>query len=269
MPRLWLVVPVHGREALTRVCLEQKALLVDELAGLGVEANVVVVGDDGNLDTARELDFPVLERPNVLGRKLNDGFEWACREGGADYVSFCGSDDWVLAEFLADFRPNRVRSAKVQAFVSPAGDQLIVRQAKGSMGGAPWVIPATLLRRNGYRPVPPAREHKMSGMDFLVARALLPGVVRQGGTRATFERRAQFLEEKAAQNWVFDHGPADDLRMVDFKGTGEQITSWSLVIPRQRNTLIRDEADVWGTLATRYPLPLVERMEKLYAEGRA
>lgn len=271
MRKLWLVIPVHGREGLTRLCLEQKLLLEGELARHGVECHVLVVGDDGNIDTARELGFHTLERPNRhLGRKINDGFEWACREGGAHYVSFVGSDDWVMAEFLADFpKPDRVRSAMHQAFVSPGGQRLIVRTAPGPMGGAPWVIPTALLAECDFRPV--WRDHKMNGMDYLIARSLAPRPIgsTKGMTPAEREhRRAQ----KARELQRYDQRPADLLRMVDFKGTREQITEWRTVVPTHpgpKLLLDVEGRDVWETLATRYPAELVGRMEKFYAEGRA
>ena len=271
MTRLWLVIPVHGREGITRLCLEQKVDLQDKLAGRGIAVHVLVVGNDQNLASARELGFDVLERPNRhLGRKLNDGIEWACREGGANYVSFVGSDDWVLAEYMADFpAPDRVRSAPHQAFVSPGGQRMIVRTASGAMGGAPWVIPTALLAECGFRPV--WRDHKMSGMDWLIARSLFARPM--GDTKGMTpdereERRAQ--KRRELQRW--DLRPADPFRMVDFKGTREQISEWSTVVPTHPGPkLIADYegADVWETLATRYPAELVARMEKFYTEGRA
>lgn len=271
MPNLWLVIPVHGREGITRLCLEQKTHLLRELAGLGVEAHVLVVGDDANIGTARELGFETLERPNIhLGRKLNDGFEWACREGGASYVSFVGSDDWVLASFMADFpETDRVRSARHQAFVAPGGRRLIVRTTPGPMGGAPWVIPTALLAECGFRPV--WRDHKMSGMDYLIVRTLSPRPLprpRDVSPAVREERQAQ----KARELRRFDQRETDLLRMVDFKGTREQISEWRTVVPTHRgDKLLLDVEgrDVWETLARRYPADLVGRMEKFYAEGRA
>lgn len=271
MSSLWLVVPVHGREGITRVCLEQKTHLAAELAASGIRLDVLVVGNDANLNTARELGFHTLERPNVpLGRKLNDGFEQACREGGADYVSFVGSDDWLLASFLADLpEPDRVRSPMHQAFVSPTGDRLIVRLAGGWMGGAPWVIPAPMLAERGYRPV--WVEHKMNGMDFLIYRTLAPKPLPRvkGAPAPNMEqRRAQKLRELH----VFDKRPADPLRMVDFKTTGEQITEWHTVLPKHRGAKLVVDVEgeeVWSTLATRYPVELVQRMQALYANGLA
>lgn len=270
MPRLWLVIPVHGREGITRLCLEQKLHLADELRGR-VDVDVLVVGDDGNLDTALELGFDVLERPNRhLGRKLNDGFEWACREGGATHVSFVGSDDWVLPEWAADLpAPDRVRSARHQAFVSPGGQRLIIRLAAGAVGGAPWVIPAALLAECGFRPV--WRDHKMSGMDGLIVRSL--SARSMGDTRGMTPReREERRKVKRRELERFDQRPADLLRMVDFKGTREQISAWSTVLPTHPGPKLLREfegAEVWETLATRYPADLVARMEKFYAEGRA
>lgn len=247
MPLLWLVVPVHGREGITRLCLEQKAHLLHELAGFGVEAHVLVVGNDGNLGTARELGFATLVRPNVLGLKLNDGLEWACREGGADFVSFVGSDDWTLPAYMAALpAPDKVRASRYQAFVSPDGSRLMVRPQAKPLGGSPWIIPRTALAAVGFRPV--AREDRMSGMDFQIAGAL-------GDKRAHF---ARFI--------LWDDDP---LRMVDFKGRGEQIWRWERLQPADRAALPLDTGDVWNTLATRYPPDLVGRMQTFYERGLA
>ena len=263
MPVVWLVIPVHGRAGITRVCLEQKRHLVGELASAGVESHVLVVGDDENLDTARELDFQVLERPNALARKLNDGFAWACTEGGADFVSFVGSDDWMLPAFMADLpAPDQVRTSKWIAFVSPKGDELIVSDIQGAPGNAPWVVPAGLLEPCGYRPFQP--EKIRNGMDGALARSL---AARRAASTPVERGRAN-VEFRAKQASIFDHRPADELRAVDFKGTREQMTAWSFVSGR-RSRIRYESDDPWATLATRYPLDLVESMQRLYAEGRA
>lgn len=259
---LGLILPVYGRPGITRVCLEQKAHLVAELAARGVEAHVVVTGDDENLDTARELGFHILERPNVLARKLNDAFEYAVRELGADHVSFVGSDDWLLPEFMADFpEPDQVRTSKWVTFVAPTGDHLLTIEYQGAVGNASWIIPAPLLEPCGYRPFQP--ETKRSGMDGMLVQSITP--------RPPDDRRARIEWYKARggkQRHLFAHAEADPMRMVDFKGTREQITGWSLIVGR-RSRIRYESDDPWATLATRYPADLVERMERVYAEGRA
>jgi hypothetical protein len=244
--------------------MEQRRRMVDELAGHGIEAQVVVVGDDENLKTAREFGFHVLERPNVLGAKVNDGIEYACREG-ADFVSYIGSDDWALASWYLTMPPvNRVKTSKWVAFVAPGGNRLIVREVPGSVGNAPWIMPRGLLANAGFRPV---LDRKMSGIDGslrdgLVAANPDPSMSRSGSATAAERRRLA----RVNVGFRFLHEPGDELRFVDFKGSKEQITAYSLSLTRAR-WIAHDAPDPWPVLATRYPLDLVERMEKFYAEG--
>jgi hypothetical protein len=264
MTSLWFVQPVHGRVGLTRLCMEQRRRMVDELAGLGVDAQMVVVGNDVNLDTARELDFHALERPNILGMKVNDGFEYACKRG-ADFVSYIGSDDWALASWFATMPPvDRVKTSRWVAFVAPAGDRLIVREVPGSVGNAPWIIPRELLALADFRPV---RANRMNGIDGSI-RDGLTAAARAADARSAHHQTAA-LRRQAARDRIavtFQHEDGDELRFVDFKGSREQITSYSLALSKPRR-LRYDEPNPWPTLATRYPADLVERMEKFYAEG--
>lgn len=259
MKSLWFVQPVHGRTGLARLCMEQRRRMVDELAGYGIEAHVVIIGDDANLDSARELGFHVLERPNELGRKVNDGFEYACREGGADFVTYIGSDDWCLASWFATLPPtDRIKTSKWVAFVDPAGTALTVREVAGSVGNAPWILPRELLARVGFRP---AKDHRMSGIDGTIRQRVCARPV--GSFRSARERREA---DRARFDVRFLHEQGDELRMVDFKGSREQITSYALAVGRNR-WIAYEERPPWPALATRYPADLVERMEKFYAEG--
>lgn len=239
-PRLWLVTPVHGRAARTRLCLEQRARLIVELAGRGLDAHQVIVGNDENLDTARELGFHVLERENLLGLRINDGFEFACREGEADYVVYTGSDDWLLPDFLVDLPTGgRVRSSKWQSYVSPDGKWLASMPCAGHQGAPPWTIPRALIEEVGFRP---AKDGAMSGLDSYITHGLTDA---QGRTRED----------------VFEYHPEDDpLRCVDFKGTDEQITPYRWVVSGRY-----ERPDPFKILATRYPADLCRRMEEFYA----
>jgi hypothetical protein len=79
MPSLWFVVPAHGRIELARICLRQLRRTCDELEREGIEATAVVIADDENLDTARELGFGTIERDNEFtSRRYNDGIQLAC-----------------------------------------------------------------------------------------------------------------------------------------------------------------------------------------------
>lgn len=79
MPSLWFVVPAYGRQQLARICLRQLRRTCDALTAHGIHATAVVVGDDENLGTARDLGFATVERDNrFVSRKFNDGIDLAC-----------------------------------------------------------------------------------------------------------------------------------------------------------------------------------------------
>lgn len=170
-----LVIPVHGRVGLTDICLEQRLRLVYDLAGLGVDAEVVVVGDDDNLASARRYGFHVVEAPNPLGRRINDGFEFAFRELGADHVVFNGSDSWLMPGPLADLpAPGVVRSSTRLALSS--GRWIVqVDDERSEWGRAPWIIGRELMEPSGFRPVDSRRPRGIDG-------ALLRAVRAAGGT---------------------------------------------------------------------------------------
>lgn len=256
---LWLVTPVHGRYALTRLIFAQRRRMLDELAERGVEARQLVVGDDANLYAAWEFDFQTMESPNPLARRVNDGFEWACREGGATHVAYCGSDDWHLADYFATLpAPGTAKTCAWQGFVPPSGDRLVVMAWRHPAGSAPWVISRELLEPSGFRP---AKENARSGVDGEIA----DGIWRHIEATTPGGNHEKRLAKKRA--FAFDR-EADLLRMVDFKAGGEQLTAFERVVgfkkPRELDT-----RRPWETLATRYPADLVEAMEKFYATKEA
>jgi hypothetical protein len=257
---LWLVTPVYGRLELTRIVFEQRARMLEELALLGMQARQLVVGDDANTDTAREFGFDVLERPNyTLGRRVNDGLEWACREGGASFVAFCGSDDWHLADYFARLPGEfEARTSRWQAFVSPRGDRLAVVRGQSPYGHAPWVLPRSLLERCGFRP---ANDDAPNGVDGSIAAGITAAA--ELGVQGWEERR---IARKRA--FRFDDG-AGTFRMVDFKGGGEQVTPFERVIRRGGSPLEFDSREPFEELVRHYPVDLVERMEHFYASRGA
>src|ERR1035437_1174260 len=96
---LWFVTPAWGRFEIVAVCLEQRARVIAELAADGIEAHQVVIADDENLDIARALGADVVESPNVVARKFNDGMEYAGKHG-ADWIVPIGSDSWIATDYL-------------------------------------------------------------------------------------------------------------------------------------------------------------------------
>jgi hypothetical protein len=230
-----LVTPVHGRVELTRLVMEQRARLLVELAHLGVEAKQVIVGDDENLASAREHSFDVLERPNVLGFRINEGLEFAFRELEVEHACYVGSDDWLLAEHLADVpTQGKARASRWVAFVSPDGRFISTTERPPHRGAVPWTLSRELLEPVGYRP---ARDDARRLLDSSILAGI--GWPRPG---------------------VFEYHAEDDpLRCVDFKSRDEQLTPWRVHASRPRRNPFEE-------LATRYPVDLVERMEEHYRQ---
>lgn len=234
---LWLVIPAWRRYAVTNLALAQQAHLRGVLAARGITCRSVVVADDDNVDIAREHGCDVLERPNdSLGRKVNDGFEYACTHG-ADYVGFTGSDDWLHPDLfdplLEQEIPEKVIAGHLIAIVDLVGGRLRKLGIRGPDGVSPWLIPRWALAQSRFRPVDDA---KSSGME---------GCLRRG------------LGFKA--DWLF-HDP-HDLCRVDFK-SDVGMTPYDRVA---KLFGYGDEvSNPWPLLATRYPADLVALAERTH-----
>lgn len=91
MKSLWFCVPAFGRYNLTAICLRQLRRTCDLLEHDGIHATAVVIADDENLDSARELGFATVRRDNrFTSRKFDDGIQLALdpdyNPHPADYV---------------------------------------------------------------------------------------------------------------------------------------------------------------------------------------
>jgi hypothetical protein len=100
MPSLWFVVPAHGRAQLARICLRQLRRTCDQLNANGIAATAVVIADDENLRTARELGFETVRDPTGSSAASSTTASKppatnATTRYPADYVVPCGSDDWI------------------------------------------------------------------------------------------------------------------------------------------------------------------------------
>lgn len=125
-----LVTPAYRRYDLTALMLEQRRATFAEARKLGVECECVVIADDANLDIARGLGFATVEAPNVLGRKYNDGHEYAVREG-FDFSFHVNSDqvfDPRLLGLLADAPRRRLLATHWMTAVSRSGRRAITYQ---------------------------------------------------------------------------------------------------------------------------------------------
>ena len=92
-PNIWFITPVHKRQALTAICLEQRKRMIDALP---FEAHAVIVGDDvETIELAESLGFDtVLEDNRYLGAKFNAGYQRA-QVMGATHCMPIGSDSWL------------------------------------------------------------------------------------------------------------------------------------------------------------------------------
>lgn len=158
MPSLWFVVPVYGRLSLTSICLRQLRRTCDALIEEGIEATAVVIGDDENIHTARELGFGIVKRDNQFtSRKYNDGIQLALdpelNPRPADYVVPCGSDDWVDYKLLTDLPPqDTVVGFQRLSFVREDGREMVQRFVNVKGGCGIRIYPRNVMAILGFRP---------------------------------------------------------------------------------------------------------------------
>jgi hypothetical protein len=224
------VVPAHGRFPVTELALSQHQHLVGELGVRGITANVVVVADDENLDVAEEFGFWAAERPNVLGLKLNDGFEFAASKG-ADWLCFCGSDNWVhpdVFDGLGGCDGSQVLAGHQESVVDLKSGRMRVLNV-GYPGTAPWLIPRALLEPLGFRPV---EDEKKRAMELAL-------VIAMGHPEFVF------------------HDP-NRVARVDFK-SDVGLTTYAGVAHLGG----REEDDPWPVLRANYPADLVDAAQEL------
>src|SRR5690349_16950775 len=177
MPALWFIVPAHGRVELARICLTQLRRTCDKLTEHGIRSSAVVIADDENLDTARDLGFAWVRRDNrFLGRKFNDGIQLAAdrtyNPAAADFVVPIGSDDWVDWRLFAEL-PGRTQMFGFQSisFVDETGGTLATVDDLGYLGGCGIrIYPRKVMHQLGYRP---CDEFRLRGCDTSILLRLL------------------------------------------------------------------------------------------------
>lgn len=237
MTSLWFIVPAYGRVELTRVCLRQLRRTCDQLDDHAIDANAVIVANDENLDTARELGFATYEQENhPLGRKWNDGYDVAGRYGDADFFVPLGSDDWVDAGFLAADLPldDEVRCSRLSSVVSEDGRHLARLRIPYDIGDGVRIIPRALLKPLHFRP---AVEHQPRAIDTSIMERM------QRTTRAL---RLVYHD-------------TDALQIVDFKSR-EQLNSYERCLVYSDGQV----TDPWETLTDRYPAEAIREMQAVY-----
>lgn len=243
-PTFWFVVPAHGRLRLTAICLRQLRRTCVALERHGVEANAVVVADDGNLETARELGFAWVRRGNeYLSRKFNDGMQLALdrryNPRPADYVVPIGSDDWVDHRILWDLPPSdTVVGFQTISVVREDGREITSRFLNYPGGSGVRIYPRALLEPLGFRP---ADEDRHRACDT----SILTNVRKHWGDRLRIEHR--YLHDR---------------QIVDWKSPGEQLNTYD-TLRRHRPVAYAD--DPFEDLAGTYPARALHEIREHYA----
>lgn len=241
MTRVTFVVPIHGREPLTRVCLRQLRRTCDAASEHGIDAAAVIVGEGPVLDYAHELGFGTVERDNTqLGRKFNDGYQVACdpdfTDTPAQYAVPCGSDDWADPVILRQLPPaGTVGVFRHLAVVSEDRERMLPLRVGYKGGAGVKIIPAALIAKAGYRP---CDEERRRGCDT----STLEGIKRATG--------------RFPELTVMDVHP---LQIVDWKSAGTQLNSYRALAGYRRG----QETDPWDPLAQHYPAEALEEMRAL------
>jgi len=241
---LWFVVPVHGREDLTRICLGQLRRTCDVLREHGIEATAVVVGSDGNLRTARDFGFGIIRRDNLfLSRKFNDGIQLACdpelNPRPADYVVPCGSDDWVHPSLFFELPPrNRVYGFQRMSFVREDGREMTSRFLDYEGGCGIRIYPRSVLAACRFRP---ADEDRARGCDTSI-----------------------LVNLKRAKQFHVVHRETDPRLIVDWKSRDEQVNAYEHIAGRHKGT---NPVDPFGALADFFPRDALDEMSAHYRKG--
>lgn len=220
---IWFVTPAFRRYELTAICLDQRRMVIDELAQQGIEARCVVVADDSNLDTARALGFDTVRQNNDwLGRRFNDGMEYAGKHG-ATWIVPIGSDSWILPDYFLPL-PEGELCRTSGAYAAVASDKMAVLDV-GRHGAGPYMFHRSVFTR-GFRP---ARDELHRYIDSSTIAGL---------GHIAWERR--------------DLHP---LQYVGFRGH-PHLTPYDRL---WRAWGTRESTDPWTELAAVYPADLVER----------
>lgn len=236
MHRLCFVIPAHGRLPLARICLAHLAEVCSEVQG-----TAVVLADDENFAVARRLGLQVLRRPNEpLGRKLNDGLEYAARE--APYVMPIGTDDLIAPELVQRMietheglgDPDAVACVREMATIDPTGSEINLLRVPYEGGPGVRLYPSEMIVRAEGRP---AEEDRMRALDGSVQR----GLAKVGPLR-------------------FLYVESDPLELVDVKTAGENLNTYEMLLPYASS--ICD--DPWEQLRSVYPAVTVDALESLY-----
>lgn len=239
---LWFVVPVHRRYELTAICLRQLRRTCDALTAEDIEATAVVIGNDENLDTARELGFGTIERVNdFVSAKYNDGIQLACDPAynprPADYVVPCGSDDWVDYRLFLDLPPaDTMVGFQRLSFVREDGREMVQRFVDVRGGCGIRIYPREIMGILDYRP---ADEDRYRACDT----SIITNLWRQ-------------------EHFKVVHREIDPRQIVDWKSPDTQLNPYESLTFHK---IFARPEDPFTALADLYPAEALDEMKEHYS----
>jgi glycosyltransferase involved in cell wall biosynthesis len=223
---IWFVTPAWQRFELTAVCLEQRHQVIKHLVSHGIDAYCVVIADDENLDTARAFGFDTVEQDNTgLGRKFNDGMEYAAKHG-ADWIVPIGSDSWIDPAYFLPL-PTKTRTSMFYSAVE--AHRLAELKVRGK-GAGPYMFSRDLLKSSRFRP---ADDNLMRGIDGSTLRGI-----------------------RSAIRW--EQRNLHPLQYVGFRGK-PHLTDYAKLWQKWGT---QERTNPWELLAQHYDPSLVERARK-------
>ena len=229
---IFFVTPAYQRFELTALCLDQRADVIRTLARHGVQARCVVIADDDNLDLARARGFDIVERDNEwLGRKFNDGIQYAAKHG-ADWIVPIGSDSWIDPAYFLPLPTGR-ETRTSPAYCAVTGTSL-AELSVGGHGAGPYMFPRRLLARSRFRP---AKDEIIRHVDSSTIRGI-----------------GQPIRWKPRTLHPFQY--------IGFRGT-PTITSYKSLVNAWG---VAEHPDPWSILGEHYPPDLVERARILMTD---
>lgn len=241
MSTLWFIVPVHGRVPLADVCMRQLRRTCDALIDDGIEATAVLIGNARRKPLADELGFGFVKRDNeFLGRKFNDGFQFACdpevNPRPADFAVPFGSDDWIDHRILLELPgPKSVIAFKNVTVVRPDGKEMTARHLDNEGGPGIRIYPRELVATRGYRP---ADEDRSKGCDTSI-----------------------FINLRKSVNFSTIYRKIDPRQLVDWKSEKVQVTPYDNFVGRR---VIEKWPDPFEALQGRFPAEALSEMRALY-----
>lgn len=247
MPAIWFCVPAHGRLSLTRICLRQLRRTCDSLIENGIEATAIVIADDENLTTARDLGFGTYRRPNhFTAQKFNDGIQSACDPNvnprPADYVVPLGSDDWVDYRLFLELPPfHTMVGFQHIAFVREDGREMVTRLLDNEGGSGIRIYSRQIMSHLDYRP---ADEDRKRACDTSI-----------------------LVNLRDAVRFNIVHRDLDPRQIVDWKSPGEQLNPYEAVTARHRRGSL--QVDPFEALAEIFPSESLSEMAAHYGVREA